>query len=394
MDYPTQSVHIDVSQYNDTHYPYYDATFQQQQNTQYSTQDGINKMKIYQMPLNIDMSPVQSSFMNVSFSNTFFPQDISMMSCLPTPGSGISDGVSVTSEVYSDISSPSEDQSSYFPMMQMYQQQSEEQHHHQQQTFPIHSGEDSMFNHYDTAPQVQENSPSITISFENSLSPPVISPLASPLDNSVLYSPTSPNASTLYRKRLLKARADQQQQYHQKNSKKPRASIINPPSLNTPPAPSLNPDGTVHLDCNGRKPRQWRNRKYRCSHCDLQFYDRDLDKYAAHIEHVEATEHPDASGRRFKCPEQSCPWSKIGFARKLEQVKHHTRKHGNPTFECRFWAPDGAEKFPGACVCTTHWHADSGNRLRHERAVHGAVWSDEYEAKYQAHQASLAAGMS
>ncbi|KAI9212179.1 hypothetical protein DS838_002926 [Geotrichum bryndzae] len=206
-----------------------------------------------------------------------------------------------------------------------------------------------------------------------------------------MYSPISFNVSTLYRKRMLKARAEQQEQSHQSKHKKLRVNSVNPPSVNTPPAPSMNPDGTVHLDCNGRKPRQWRNRKYRCSHCDLQFYDRDLDKYAAHIEHIEMTEHPDASGRRFKCPESSCPWSKIGFARKLEQVKHHTRKHGNPTFECRFWAPDGAEKFPGACVCTTHWHADSGNRLRHERAVHGAVWSDEYEAKYQAHQALLAA---
>lgn len=159
------------------------------------------------------------------------------------------------------------------------------------------------------------------------------------------------------------------------------------------------PDG-VQLDCNGRKPRQWRNRKYKCSHCSLVFFDRDLALYAAHIEKVEqmhkssrssssTTGQPSAnskksdsgSGRKFKCPEASCPWSRIGFVRKLEQQKHFTRKHGNPSFECRFWSPDGREKFPGCRACTTHWHADSGNRLRHERAVHGAVWKEVFEAQ-------------
>ena len=155
----------------------------------------------------------------------------------------------------------------------------------------------------------------------------------------------------------------------------------------------------VELDINGRKPRQWRNRKYRCSHCTLVFFDRDLALYARHIEKVEAeyeayrnSSHgghgnnsggggPEPSGRKFKCPEPTCPWSKIGFVRKLEQQKHYTRKHGNPTFECRFWCPDGKEKFPGCRVCTTHWHADSGNRLRHERAVHGVVWSETYASQ-------------
>lgn len=152
----------------------------------------------------------------------------------------------------------------------------------------------------------------------------------------------------------------------------------------------------VQLDCNGRKPRQWRNRKYKCSHCNLVFYDRDLDLYAKHIRKVEAavpvdsTEASglDASGRRFKCPEPSCPWHHIGFVRKLEQQKHHTRKHGNPTFACRFWMPDGAELYRGAGVCTTRWHADSGNRLRHERAVHGLVWSEEVEAHAEAYKLS------
>ena len=114
------------------------------------------------------------------------------------------------------------------------------------------------------------------------------------------------------------------------------------------------------------------------------FYDRDLGLYAAHIESVEraaavAATPTSGSGRKFKCPEPSCAWHKIGFVRKLEQQKHHTRKHGNPTFECRFWTADGTEKYPGSGVCTTHWHADSGNRLRHERAVHGSVWNEDCE---------------
>ena len=389
MDYSTNTVHVDVSQYNDTQYPYYDATFQQQPSAPYTDQDEISRLKFYPVPQSVDLSPCQRNFMSFPYTNAYFSQDISLVSCLPTPMSGASDGTPIGSEVFSDGSSPSEEQSSYFPLTHLYQPPQPELQ--QTQTYPMYTEDDNTFDHYKTTPQIHIDPPSISTSLEPSPNSTIISPLASPLDNSVMYSPISFNVSTLYRKRMLKARAEQQEQSHQSRHKKLRVNSVNPPSVNTPPAPSMNPDGTVHLDCNGRKPRQWRNRKYRCSHCDLQFYDRDLDKYAAHIEHIEMTEHPDASGRRFKCPESSCPWSKIGFARKLEQVKHHTRKHGNPTFECRFWAPDGAEKFPGACVCTTHWHADSGNRLRHERAVHGAVWSDEYEAKYQAHQALLAA---
>jgi hypothetical protein len=143
------------------------------------------------------------------------------------------------------------------------------------------------------------------------------------------------------------------------------------------PDPSEENVKTVQLDYNGRKPRQWRNRKYRCSHCNLIFYDRELASYAAHIMQVER-DH-GTSGRRFKCTEPSCHWSKIGFVRKLEQQKHFTRKHGNPTFECRFWSPDGKEKYKGYRVCTTHWHADSGNRLRHERAVHRTVWNESLD---------------
>ena len=145
----------------------------------------------------------------------------------------------------------------------------------------------------------------------------------------------------------------------------------------TQPVTSEENANTVQLDYNGLKPRQWRNRKYRCSHCSAIFYDRELASYAAHIMQVER-DH-GTSGRRFKCPEPSCHWSKIGFVRKLEQQKHFTRKHGNPTFECRFWSPDGKEKYKGYRVCSTHWHADSGNRLRHERAVHRTVWHESLD---------------
>lgn len=167
--------------------------------------------------------------------------------------------------------------------------------------------------------------------------------------------------------------------------------------INNPPAPSINPDGTVQYDCNGRKPRKWKNRKYKCSHCNLVFYDRDLDLYAKHIKKVETATHDDdphaptgtnASGRRFKCPDTNCPWHLIGFVRKLEQQKHHNRKHSNPTFECRFWQPNGMELFPGSGPCTTRWHADSGNRLRHERAVHGMVWSEETAVRAEEHHAN------
>lgn len=129
------------------------------------------------------------------------------------------------------------------------------------------------------------------------------------------------------------------------------------------------------LDYNGRKQRQWKNRKYKCSHCDLVFFDHELSTYATHIIKIEKKGGLEASGRRFKCTEPSCHWSKIGFVRKLEQQKHFTRKHGNPTFECRFWKPGKKEKYKGSRVCNTRWHADSGNRLRHERSVHRAVWS-------------------
>lgn len=128
------------------------------------------------------------------------------------------------------------------------------------------------------------------------------------------------------------------------------------------------------LDYNGRKPRKWKNRKYKCSHCDLSFYDKDLHLYADHVEKVEKQKDGQSLTRRkYKCAEPTCPWHKIGFLRKLEAQKHFVRKHGVPKFECRFWCADG-EKFPGAGICTTRWHADSGNRSRHEHAIHGAAF--------------------
>ncbi|KAA8915737.1 hypothetical protein TRICI_002119 [Trichomonascus ciferrii] len=134
-------------------------------------------------------------------------------------------------------------------------------------------------------------------------------------------------------------------------------------SMPTPPA--------VGLDYNGRKPRKWRNRKYKCSHCGISFLDQDLHLYAQHIEEIEKEKGGIAvSKRKYKCAHPSCPWHKIGFVRKLEAQKHYVRKHGVPQFECRFWSENG-EKYPGCGVCTTRWHADSGNRSRHEHAIHG-----------------------
>lgn len=124
------------------------------------------------------------------------------------------------------------------------------------------------------------------------------------------------------------------------------------------------------LDFNGRRLRKWKNRRYQCSHCDLSFYDEDLDEYARHVEEVERLQGTAATRRKYKCAEPSCPWHKIGFFRKLEARKHYSRKHGIPEFECRFWAGENKEKFPGCGVCTSRWHADSGNRIRHEQAIH------------------------
>uniref|UniRef100_A0A060T293 ARAD1C23584p n=1 Tax=Blastobotrys adeninivorans TaxID=409370 RepID=A0A060T293_BLAAD len=135
--------------------------------------------------------------------------------------------------------------------------------------------------------------------------------------------------------------------------------------------PSTPQSGDGDLDFNGRKHRRWKNRKYKCSHCDLSFLDADLDLYAQHVEHVEKNTENGIllTRRKYKCAHPSCPWHKIGFLRKLEAQKHFVRKHGVPQFECRFWVPEG-EKFPGCGVCTTRWHADSGNRSRHEHAIH------------------------
>ncbi|KAK7204555.1 hypothetical protein BZA70DRAFT_281108 [Myxozyma melibiosi] len=118
------------------------------------------------------------------------------------------------------------------------------------------------------------------------------------------------------------------------------------------------------VDYNGRRRRIYTKTQFACNHCPRKFSIKDMDEYARHVEEFNIQ-------REFKCPEPSCPWAKIGFQRKLEKDRHFTRKHGVPKYECRFWAGPGKEKFPGAKVCTTQWHADSGNRTRHEKSVHG-----------------------
>lgn len=149
------------------------------------------------------------------------------------------------------------------------------------------------------------------------------------------------------------------------------AAAPHAPTTSSTNEPSTPQSGDSDLDFNGRKHRRWKNRKYKCSHCSLSFLDADLDKYAEHVEHVEKNTENGIllTRRKYKCAHTSCPWHKIGFLRKLEAQKHFVRKHGVPQFECRFWVPEG-EKFPGCGVCTTRWHADSGNRSRHEHAIH------------------------
>ncbi|KAK9477339.1 hypothetical protein V1514DRAFT_334151 [Lipomyces japonicus] len=118
------------------------------------------------------------------------------------------------------------------------------------------------------------------------------------------------------------------------------------------------------VDRNGRRRRVYKKTQFTCSHCPQKFLISDMHTYCQHV--IE-----NNIQREFKCPESSCPWSIIGFQRKLEKDRHFTRKHGVPKYECRFWAGPGKEKFSGSKICTTQWHADSGNRTRHERSVHG-----------------------
>lgn len=142
------------------------------------------------------------------------------------------------------------------------------------------------------------------------------------------------------------------------------------------------------LDRNGRKPRVWKNRKYKCNHCNSIFHHADLASFAKHIREWERKLGVAAVSRKYKCDDENCEWRYIGFTRKLERDKHFKRKHGHPDIECPFWTNNGQELFPGARVCTTHWHTDSGNRRRHEIAVHGRPWSKECERMAQEYQRS------
>ncbi|KAG5366675.1 hypothetical protein CJU89_1113 [Yarrowia sp. B02] len=165
---------------------------------------------------------------------------------------------------------------------------------------------------------------------------------------------------------------------------------ITPPQPSSTPLPSTvtikeeyeapavkeaEPEEAVEVDFNGRKHRKWRNRKYKCKHCDEIFYDKNLEEFAAHIQKVEKeTGTTEVAGRHYKCEAPDCLWHIIGFVRKLEAQKHFDRRHGHPKFQCRFWCEGDVEKYPGSKMCSTRWHVDSGNRARHERAVHGQVF--------------------
>lgn len=148
-----------------------------------------------------------------------------------------------------------------------------------------------------------------------------------------------------------------------------------PPNVSAKPEVVPEVEEPVEVDFNGRKHRKWRNRKYKCKHCDEIFYDKNLEEFAAHIQKVEKeTGTTEVAGRHYKCESPDCLWHIIGFVRKLEAQKHYDRRHGHPKFQCRFWCEGDMEKFPGSKTCSTRWHVDSGNRARHERAVHGQVF--------------------
>ncbi|KAG5356874.1 hypothetical protein CKK34_6256 [Yarrowia sp. E02] len=147
------------------------------------------------------------------------------------------------------------------------------------------------------------------------------------------------------------------------------------PAVSAKPEPVAEAEEPVEVDFNGRKHRKWRNRKYKCKHCDEIFYDKNLEEFAAHIQKVEKeTGTTEVAGRHYKCESPDCLWHIIGFVRKLEAQKHYDRRHGHPKFQCRFWCEGDVEKYPGSKTCSTRWHVDSGNRARHERAVHGQVF--------------------
>lgn len=145
----------------------------------------------------------------------------------------------------------------------------------------------------------------------------------------------------------------------------------------------------IQLDRNGRKPRVWRKRTYKCNHCNLVFPHADLASFAKHIRDLEYSFGVETICRKYKCTEKSCEWHYIGFTRKLEREKHFKRRHGRPDIQCSYWAGEGKEAFPGAKPCSTRWHTDCGNKRRHEIAVHGEAWTKESEAKARKYQQEL-----
>lgn len=156
------------------------------------------------------------------------------------------------------------------------------------------------------------------------------------------------------------------------------------------PTPSPYDSQAAELDRNGRKPRVWRKRTYRCNHCDLVFPHKDLGAFAQHIHELEQQHGVDKICRKYKCPVDDCEWHFIGFTRKLEREKHFKRKHGRPDIQCGYWAGEGEEAFPGAKPCTTRWHTDCGNKRRHEIAIHGKPWTKECEIKAKKYREELA----
>ncbi|VVT51071.1 uncharacterized protein SAPINGB_P002974 [Magnusiomyces paraingens] len=141
------------------------------------------------------------------------------------------------------------------------------------------------------------------------------------------------------------------------------------------------------LDHNGRPPRKFTKRRYRCNHCDATFFHTCIDEYVQHVLDAEAESSRSAVGRIYKCDDPTCPWAHIGFTRKLEKKRHMDRKHKPPRYECRYWTQSGTEAFPEAGRCASRWHADIGSRRRHETNVHGRPWDDTCALKARENKA-------
>ncbi|KAK9457869.1 hypothetical protein V1511DRAFT_491095 [Dipodascopsis uninucleata] len=93
-----------------------------------------------------------------------------------------------------------------------------------------------------------------------------------------------------------------------------------------------------------------RNKKgvYKCNHCSEKF--NTMEQFYTHISTANVA-------RPFKCTDQSCPWSRVGFPNRNECSRHIKHQHHGARYACSYeWC---TKKFP---------RKDSRNR--HEKLVH------------------------